>query len=301
MIKIILILSLFIISCTNSSLKENKIAKKTHPKLIVVQDYETFNLPEALKEISGLTFINDSLVAAVEDEHGIVYFYDLVKEKISKKISFHKDGDYEDIIQIENDLWVVNNAGDLFQIQLFESETPEVQIFKTQLKKKNDIEGLTYDKTSNSLLLSVKEKNLDSDKNKKDIYRFDIKTKTLDTKAFLQIDLDELESEFKGDAVEQYSKNFLKAMGNENLKEIVKPTALAIHPLTKDLYILSSINNVIIVYGQDKLLKKVISFHGPEFSQPEGLSFNSKGELYISNEGHKNQGNIIKIKNINAN
>lgn len=301
MIKIILILSIFIISCTNSSLKENKIDKKTHPKLTIAQDYVTFNLPQELKEISGLTFINDSLIAAVEDEHGIVYFYDLANDKISRKLKFYEDGDYEDIIKVNNDLWVVNSAGDLFHILSFESENPEVTKYKTQLKKKNDIEGLTYHKPSHSLLLSVKEKSLESDKNKKDIYSFSIETKTLNTTAFLEIDLDELENEFKGDAIEQYSKDFLKAIGNENLKEILKPTALAIHPTSKDLYVLSSINNVIVVYGEDKLLKKVISFTGPEFSQPEGLSFNSNGELYLSNEGQKNKGNIIQLKTINAN
>ena len=88
---------------------------------------------------------------------------------------------------------------------------------------------------------------------------------------------------------------------NKNLNEIIKPSAMTFHPQTNDLYILSAINQIIIVLTKENTLKKVIPFKGKDFIQPEGIAFNSKGELFISNEGKNKQGNIIKVNILNAN
>ncbi|MBU2046808.1 MAG: SdiA-regulated domain-containing protein, partial [Bacteroidetes bacterium] len=100
--------------------------------------------------------------------------------------------------------------------------------------------------------------------------------------------------------LEEESKKFLKALGNKNLTEVIKPSAMAYHPLSGNLYVLSSINHIIVVLDQQGKFLKVIPFIGKEFRQPEGISFNSKGELYVSNEGRNVIGNIIKIKELDV-
>jgi len=41
-------------------------------------------LPVELKEISGLAWFSDSLLACVQDEKGIIYLYNFEKQEISK-------------------------------------------------------------------------------------------------------------------------------------------------------------------------------------------------------------------------
>ncbi|MBP9790115.1 MAG: hypothetical protein KBD57_06215, partial [Bacteroidia bacterium] len=53
------------------------------------------SLPVELKEISGLTDVNDSQFACVQDEHGILYLYNMPSSSISKRINFGPPGDYE--------------------------------------------------------------------------------------------------------------------------------------------------------------------------------------------------------------
>ena len=42
-------------------------------------------------------------------------------------------------------------------------------------------------------------------------------------------------------------------------------------------------------------IKKLIEL-GKEFSQPEGITFSPQGEIFISNEGGQEPGNILKVE-----
>jgi len=197
---------------------------------------------------------------------------------------------------------VIESKGDIYEISNY-SNNPLIVKFKTPLKGQNDIEGISYDESTNSLLLSIKEKNLDKAGKKnsqKNIYAFSLDKKIFKTLPAYQIKFKRIEDFFKGDKLSEISKRFLRAIGNENQNEIIKPTSITFKLGSKDLYVLSFINNIIIIMNAADSIKQIIPFHDKAFSQPEGIAFNSKGELYISNEGHKHPGNIIKIKNINA-
>ncbi|TKB98749.1 SdiA-regulated domain-containing protein [Pedobacter cryophilus] len=295
-----MILCCFFSSCSNNN-KKNKESKSLKTEKILPQNYEVYQLPKELNEISGITFINDSLIAAIEDENGIVYFYDLLKKEIVKTIEFSTPDDFEDLVKVGNDIYVVRADGTIFKIENFTDKKPVISQFKTQLSTENNIESLAFDSRNNTLLLAVKDKNIVKDKETKGIYSFSLATKKLNTTPTYQIKLDAIEAQFKGDAIEESSKKFLKIIGNQNLNEIIRPSAMAFHPVSHDLYVLSAINQIIVVISKDNVLKKVIPFKGKEFIQPEGIAFNAKGELYISNEGKNKAGNIIKITGIDTN
>ena len=287
-----------LLSCTNTEKKKEKTLKTED---ISPVDYEVYEMPKELTEISGITFINDSLIAAIEDENGIIYLYDMIKKEISRKIEFAKADDYEDLVLVDKDMYVVAANGTIFKIENFLVDKPVVSKFKTQLNEENNIESLAYDANNQTLLLIVKDKNLIKDKEQKDIYSFSLATKVLNSTPVYSIKLQDIENQFKGDKLEETSKKFLKIVGNKNLNDIIKPTAMTFHPQTNDLYVLSSLNQIVIVLTKNNTLKKVIPFKGKDFIQPEGIAFNSKGELFISNEGKNKQGNIIKVNILNAN
>lgn len=289
---ILIILTFLFISCNNTSKSNQNLSKDKNDKNV----YDIDELPEELKEISGITFINDSLIAAVEDEHGTIYYYDLTEKKIVELFVFAENGDYEDLVVVENNLYVVESNGTIYEILNYRDGDRKTNIYKTPLKSKNDIEGLTYDEQRNSLLLSVKEKNLDDKaEHEKNIYSFSLTNKTFNTTPVYHIRFADIESRYEGDKLIEISKKFLKAVGNRNLNEVMKPSAMAFHPITKDLYVLSSINKIVVVLSPNDTLKKIIPVKGEAFRQPEGLSFNSKGEMYISNEGNQKKSNLIKV------
>lgn len=290
-----LLLAIFLISCGSSDRKTSKqdtVSKETfEPK-----GGKLYTVPAELVEISGISFVSDSVLVAVQDEEGILFFYDLNKEAITRQYEFWKGKDYEDLAVVGNDLWIVNSSGALYELKNFKNGPSKPNVFKTVLKEENNIEGLALDKKNNRLLLAVKDLSMDGDEKEKDIYAFDLKTKTLNTQPVFSIRLSEIETFFKGDEIEEVSKKILKAVGNQNLNKVFRTSALAFHPKTGELYVLSSLNNIIAVLDQKGSITKVLELDGKEFIQPEGLAFTQDGRLFVSNEGQGKQANIIELK-----
>ena len=281
-------------SCDGKKKSKKDNTEKSSKKTDLTEDYQVYEVPSELDEISGIAFIDANNLVAVQDEDGTVYYYNLDSQKITDKKDFAGDGDYEDLAIAGNDLYVAASSGELYEIKNFRSGNSKALLLKTPFNGKNNIEGLAYDAQKNRLLFAPKDKGLDNDKDK-EIYAFDLKTKTLNTTPVFSLSLTQIEDYFKGDALEESSKKFLKAIGNQNLNEVFRPSALAIHPSSHEIYILSSINNLIAVLNPDGTLKKIIKLKGEEFLQPEGLAFTSDGKLYVSNEGKGGKANIILL------
>ena len=55
-------------------------------------------------------------------------------------------------------------------------------------------------------------------------------------------------------------------------------------PLTGELYIIASVNHVLVILNKDHSVKNAYKIDPALFKQPEGLTFTPKGDLIISNE-----------------
>ena len=77
-------------------------------------------------------------------------------------------------------------------------------------------------------------------------------------------------------------ENIAEDLGAGKMK--FKPSGIAIHPITKELYIISSVNKALVVAGQDGKIKDAYQLDPAVFKQPEGITFTPWGDLLISNE-----------------
>ncbi len=119
------------------------------------------------------------------------------------------------------------------------------------------------------------------------IYR--VKANKLDNiEPYLEINIDVL-SDF---LVKNYSELGIT-------KILFNPSSIAIHPITKEMYILSASDRFIAIY-KDKQLINIIPLSAEIYYKPEGLSFYENGDFLISSEGDKKgfvTGTINLVKN----
>jgi len=76
-----------------------------------------YKLPDKLHEISGLGYYKKNELATVQDEKGNIYFFNLKTGKLSEKIDFANDGDYEGIAVVEKQIWVLKSNGNLYRVK----------------------------------------------------------------------------------------------------------------------------------------------------------------------------------------
>lgn len=255
----------------------NNGAQRTTDSYTIVKKWE---LPKILTEVSDISWIKDDVIAAVQDEDGIVFLYNLKSSEIIKKIAFGGSGDYEGLAVDGNTIFVLRSDGKIFEIKNFDQENFEVKTYETPLTEEQDVEGLALDKENNRLLLAIKEEE-PGDKNYKGIYAFDLESKKLRDEPVLKIKFDD---------------PIFKEVKPDKKTETIKPSEIALRPSTGQLFVLDASIPMLVVYDMNGNSQEIYFFAKDEFAQPEGLTFDTSGKLYISNEGDDGPGNILQVE-----
>jgi hypothetical protein len=254
-----------------------------------------FILPDILHEISGLTSIDATSVACVQDENGIVFIYDVVKNEMKSQFNFSIDGDYEGITRVDKALYILRSDGALFEISNPESKNPDLDFYDTGVPAK-DNEGLCYDKDKNRLLIACKSNVGKGNKNKdrRLVYAFDLKTKTIfkkpafdfDTKVILQFAINnKINLPTKKDKKDHVSEPVLKFRTSE----------ICINPVTKKLFLLSAEDHLLFIFNRKGKIEHIEQLNPEIFNQAEGLTFFENGDMLISNEGQNKKPTLLRF------
>lgn len=239
-----------------------------------------WEMPKQLTEISGLSYIDEQRFACVQDELGTIFIYNIASSSVEKEISFGGVGDYEGLAVVGETIWVLRADGKLFEVNNINAPKPTVKEYSTHLTLKQDSEGLCYDKENNRLLVAIKGAELESE-DYKGIYGFDLASKKMDQQPVFKIDL--LNEIFESNA-------------GKKKKGTINPSGIAIHPVSGDMYITDGRNAKLLITDASGTIKKLYQLNNSEFAQPEGIAFNSAGDLFIANEGTNQSGNILQVK-----
>lgn len=254
----------------------------------------TFVLPDILHEISGLTSIDNNTFACIQDENGIIFIYDIALNKIIKQYNFKLDGDYEGIAKVNDTMYVLRSDGTLFEFTNYESPNFKLKTYATGIPANNN-EGLCYD-ASSSMLLNANKGKMSKGKEYKDkraIYGFDLKTKKLIQKPVYEFDVNVV----KKYAIDNKIKVNTKARKGENPEPFIKfmTSAIAIHPFSKKLYVLSAADHLFFVFNQNGSIDHMESLNANTFNKAEGITFLDNGDMLITNEGQQKKPTFLRF------
>jgi len=261
---------------------------------------KTQTLPSKLNEISGISYMDDQRFAVVQDEKGIIYFLNFETAEIEKKIKFADDGDFEGITRVGKTAWALKSSGDLYRVKNFQESEDifRAKKFETALSSKNDLEGITYDKAGNRLLLACKGHPYIKDKkgkHKKAIYEFDLKTQELNPKPIIIIDLTQVKEFRKYNTMTQWGIDLLSEFDENKGDVTFQPSGIAVHPVTGNFYILGAVGDLLMVLNREGQTLAMVDLDDQLFNQPEGICFDEKGNLYISNEGGEGKATLLEF------
>jgi uncharacterized protein YjiK len=242
-----------------------------------------YKMPEELMEISGIAFspANNDTMYAIQDEEGKIFYWKNGKPEILSHAKFGKHGDFEDVAITNIYAFVLRSDGTLFQFSLTDIATGTISNVKewSGLVPAGEYESLYADNEHKELYILCKTCTADKNSGTLSGYILSISEDgTVGLKNHFTINT--------GDLGQQKKKQ----------KARVHPSAMTFNKKTQEWYLLSSINKKLIIADRSWKVKQAISLNSSLFPQPEGITFDSDNNLYISNEaGNSSAGTILKF------
>jgi uncharacterized protein YjiK len=261
--KLLLLLTalIAIAGCTSSGKDEKPSPPEydlNHPKII--------KLGDKLNEISGLVYYpKDSGVFAIVDEVGVLFKIILKGEKPNvQQWHFAEHSDYEDLVLLDSVFYAMKSKGDVIAFKFVTTDSVSAQEYDIPAQGKNEFESLYYDSSIHKLVLLCKDCEADN-KSKVSTWAFDPVSRSYSEGPYT----------IDAAAITQESKTEKKKF---------KPSGAAIHPVTGELYIISSVNKILVIADTRGKVKRVYPIDSDVYKQPEGIAFTPSGDLFISNE-----------------
>lgn len=278
----------------SSNLKSNELQEFDFNK-----PQTTHELPKELKEISGITIINDSLVGCVQDELGTFFIYNLISKKIDSRIRFTDKGDFEGVAIAGQNVYALRSDGIIFEILNYNSTLPKITSYASGVPAM-DNEGIHYDMKSKKLIIACKGKFGKGLVNqlRREIYAFNPKTKKIDSEPLFVIDIDKAKQFALKNEISLPTKT-KSGITKTDLK--IRISGLSIHPKTHQFYILSAVDYALFVYSKNGVLEGIKLLNPKLFRQAEGIAFMNNCDLLISNEGGNEVPTVIHLKNLRNN
>jgi DNA-binding beta-propeller fold protein YncE len=158
------------------------------------------------------------------------------------------------------------------------------------------VEGLAFDAAANRLMLACKGKAGKDDrfKRKRAVFAFDLETEKLADEPVFLIDRDEIQrwaDSGKGGLTEKLAEFFEPSLADDAFA----PSGIAIHPLTKEIFIVSSVGKIVVVLNPTGDIVHLEPLDPELHRQPEGICFDRDGTLFIANEGKGGTAKIFRF------
>ncbi len=248
----------------------------------------SYAMPAELAELSGIAISGPEQLTGVEDETGRLYHYNLRTRRVERTADFGPAGDYEDLARVGNDWFVLRSDGTLFRYG-----ATGTRQYETGLTLANNAEGLTYDTRSNTLLVACKgAPGGELTGTKRAIYRLHPSTYKVQTPAAYVLDVDAIVAAAPVLADAPENKKGKKGKSSGGLKGFA-PSAVAVHPRTGHVFVLSARQNALVELAADGQLLAAQALPPALFPQAEGLAFAANGDLYIATEAGKKSGQAM--------
>jgi uncharacterized protein YjiK len=277
---------LFVIVCTAALLSGCKDNNGRSPQGYDLNKPIEMQLGKVLNEISGISYHSDrNSLMAISDSKEKIFEIRLKNNKLKDYTGrvFPPDSDLEDIVVFDTTVFALSSSGIIKEVQPGGEDTSSVRSYQLPISGTNDFETIYYDPSAKGLILLCKSCAHEKGQRLRTAYRFDLQSRTFDTTAFYSISKDDVE-------------NLLK---DKDAK--FDPSAAAINPIDKRLYILSSAGTLLVVADTRGKVIEGYNLNPDRFPQAEGIAFAPNGDMYITNEGKFGKPTLLLFRYQNGN
>jgi hypothetical protein len=237
---------------------------------VLPRPMRVFTLPQVLGEASGVTLLDDRHLGLIDDEYGVLFIINSLNGNMVSTRRFGEDGDYEDLVSNGSRVFVLRSDGLIADIRDWRSATLDVRRHSIRLPSGCDAEGLAFDTRAGRLLIACR-------------------NSVLGTAGRVLQSVIVNEDRLQPDALPT-ALNVLLPPENSGAairaSMPLEPSAIAVHPSSGDLYVLSASARSLVVLDRTRVARQLWRVSAPMFEKPEGLAIAAGNDVWVVSEAH---------------
>lgn len=254
-------------------------AQPTLPRPFAVTE-----LPAELREVSGLTAMDENTVACLQDETATLYLVDLRSGRILGRHPFAGPGDMEGITRVKDHLFALRSDGHVYRIGRQGDRFAATDQFDLILPYRN-YEGLGYDPVDDRVLVAPKDSQKGGPelRDKREVFAFDPATLAVQQSPVLAFSVKHIIRAAQADGVDIPMRTTDKGRRIPDIK--VRMSSITVEPATGHYFILSAVDQTLLVLDRKGSYVALYLLDARLLPKAEGITFLANGDMLIATEG----------------
>ena len=237
------------------------------------------SFPMGVSSFSDVTMLDSTHLVGIEPINGNVVLIDLLSNSISSQLSLGSDYRFVDVSRMDSTLILFDSDSKVhFLLPPYDSTS---FISTNETKENFNTTGICIHPSTKRLFLLGEAQEIEDGQFSSFLYSFNLNKKQFKEEPLFEINSIDVETfalnnnlplprhkvTFAGDTIEGLDFN---------------PTAIAVHPKTNEIYVLSSTDRSLVVYNQFGQVVNFTTLDAHLFSKPTGMTFQDNGDLLIT-------------------
>lgn len=237
-------------------------------------------LPSGLLPFSDMTILDSSHVLALQGARKSLVMYNMDLNEFSAMQPLGMNGAIQDIVAVDSLIYLFDDA-----MKVYVSSFP-FDSSKTTLVSEQELDWesaavchhpLTHRLFVAPYIESEEESSLRS------IYAYNLNKNYFSQSPLFSFDVEVVES-FANENGIKISSFKVSQLMDTILGLTLKPSSIAVHPKTNEVYLLSTDDRALVVFNQFGEIQNFAVLDPVHFPSPRGMSFAKNGDLLISND-----------------
>ncbi len=242
-----------------------------------------------LTEISGMSWYGNNSIIVTQQLIGLIYVLDLEKGKIIAQHKIPSKGINQGLTAYGDQSFVIKSNGIIYGKKYMDSDDPKTIKRYTYLHPQSKVGGMTFDYQNFRLLIATNTRMKDGldDKKNKVIYELHAERRRDSAQVAYIIDTRQLADPNSSKKATNMAFGSFNVPKNKQKGTDFSPSSIAIHPYSRDIYVMSAKTNELVVLDDESGEIVHVEKLNPEiFISSKGMTFDPNGNLYIATLHH---------------
>lgn len=249
-------------------------------------------LPMGIQPFSDVALLDSTHLLGLNQESGMMFVYDLNDYSVVPFLSWDMESKIRNISTLDSTLLLVDDAK---HIHFLSSPYDSSSLTTLNLENEQfDPTSVCYHKETNRLFLIASNEERTEGYSNSSIYAYNLNQRKLNAQPLFSISGEDIEA-FAIQNNLMIPRSDLSIMDDTLESMNFTPTAIAVHPKTNEIYILSGSDHSLVVFNQFGEIVNFTTLDKNTFSHPSAMTFKKNGDLVIT-DGNLMNPTVIQVK-----